>query len=205
MISFPISSLLAQDFQNEIVLADSGDSLLSGVVKEVGTRAFGKYNIKFRLSTYPKARALKAANAGHVDGDAYRVFDLHKRTGEKFTNLIRVDVPYISIHWTSYVSDKYKDIIITGWKDLATYNVAGIIGNKLMEARMNEFIPKVNQTLVGTYEQAFNMLMLGRVDVVVGKPTVGMSYLKKHKTLHMIGKFEVQDIYIYLHKKHKKL
>jgi polar amino acid transport system substrate-binding protein len=205
MILLPISSVSAQGLQKEIVLADSGDDLLNGVAQEVGTRVFGKYNIKFSLRTYPKERALASANSGEADGDAYRVYDLQKKTGGKYSNLIRVDVPYISIYWTAFVGDKYKDIKITGWKDLANYRVVAIRGNKTMEARMIEFVPKENREVVGRYKQAFEMLLRGRVDVVVGKPTVGMSYLKKHKNLHMIGEFEDQDIYMYLHKKHKQL
>jgi polar amino acid transport system substrate-binding protein len=205
MIFLPISSLSAQGLQKEIVLADSGDRLLNGVAQEVGTRVFGKYNIDFKLRTFPKARALAMANAGDADGDAYRVYDLQKISGGKYPNLMRVDAPYISIYWTAFVSNNYKDIKVTGWKDLANYNVAAIRGNKKMEARLNEFVPKEKRTLVNSYEQAFKMLRRGRVDVVVGKPSVGVSYLKKHKDLHMIGEFENQNIYMYLHKKHKQL
>jgi len=205
IILLPISSLSAQNLQKEVVLADSGDSLLNGVAQEVGTRVFGKYNIIFKLRTYPKARALATANSGKADGDAYRIYDLQKITGGKFPNLIRVDAPYISIYWTAFVGDKNKDIKVTGWKDLANYRVAGIRGNKRMEARMNEFVPKENSTITNNYKNAFRMLLHGRVGVVVGKPAVGVNYLKKYKSLHMIGKFEVQDIYMYLHKKHKQL
>ncbi|MEH6405625.1 MAG: transporter substrate-binding domain-containing protein, partial [Sneathiella sp.] len=205
MLLLPISSLSAQGLQKEIVLADSDDRLLNGVAQEVGTRAFGKYNIEFGLRTYPKARALLVANSGIVDGDAYRVYDLQKRTAGKFPNLLRVDVPYISIYWTAFVGDKNKGLKVTGWKDLANYRVVAIRGNKTMEARLNEFVPKENRAVVGKYEQAFEMLLQDRVDIVVGKPSVGVSYLKKYKSLHMIGEFEHQDIYMYLHKKHKQL
>ena len=74
-----------------------------------------------------------------------------------------------------------------------------------MEVRINDYVPKKNQSFVTTYEQAFGMLIHDRVDVVIGKPIVGASYLRKHKHLRTSGKFQVQDIYIYLHKKHKKL
>ena len=205
MTLIPISNASAQGVQQEIVLADSGDSLLNGVAQEVGTRAFGKHNIKFMLRTYPKARALYSAHSGLADGDAYRVFDLHKKTKGQFSNLIRVDAAYVSIYWTAFVRDKYKDIKVTGWKDLANYKVVGIRGNKTMEASMNKFVPKVNQSIVNTYEQAFYMLKTGRVDVVVGKPSVGWSYLEKDTNLHMTGKFQINDIYMYLHKKNKRL
>jgi len=205
MIFLPISSLSAQGVQEEIVLADSGDRLLNGVAMEVGSRVFGKYNIKFKLRTYPKARALVMANSGKADGDAYRVYDLQKITGGKYSSLLRVDVPYISIYWTAFVGDKFKDVKVTDWKDLANYRIAAIRGNKTMEARMNEFVPIKNRTLVNNYDLAFKMLLRGRVDVVVGKPAVGVSYLKNHKNLHMTGEFEDQDIYMYLHNKHKQL
>ncbi len=202
IIFITVTSLSAKDFQREIVLADSGQIFLNTVVQEVGTRAFGKYNIKFSLMTYPSARALRTANFGDVDGDAYRVFDLHDKTGGKYPNLIRVDFPYISIHFTAFVKD--KDIRITGWEDLANYRVAVIRGNKTMEFHMNKFVPRERQADVHSYKQAFAMLLRDRVDIVVGKPIVGASYVKNNN-IYMTGKFQIQDIYMYLHKKHKQL
>ena len=201
----PLSPLKADNLPKEIVLADSGDKFLNGVVQEVGKRAFDKYNINFKLKTFPAARALISANSGEVDGDAYRVVDFHKKTGGKFPNLIRVDAPYLSIYFTAFVEDKNKDIVINDWKDLAPYKVAVIRGNKTMEARVNEFVPKAQQSVVTFYDEAFKMLLLKRVDVVIGKPIIGAKYLKENKNLHMRGKFQFQDIYIYLHKKHKDL
>jgi len=202
MIFITVSSLSAQDLQKKIVLADSDDIFLNTVVQEVGTRAFGKYDIKFSLMTYPSERALSTANFGDVDGDAYRVFDLHDKTGGKYPNLVRVDFPYISIHFTAFVKD--NNIRITGWEDLANYKVAVIRGNKTMEAHVNKFVPRERQSVVHSYKQAFSMLLLDRVDIVVGKPIVGASYVKNNN-LYMTGKFQFQDIYMYLHKKHKKL
>lgn len=202
IIFITVSSLSAQDVQKKIVLADSGQIFLNSVVQEVGTRAFSKHNIKFSLRTYPSARALISANDGYADGDAYRVFDLHKKTGGKFSNLIRVDVPYISIYFTAFVKD--KGIKITGWKDLANYRVAVNRGNKTMEAHVNKFVPSERQSVIHSYKQAFAMLLLDRVDIVIGKPIVGANYVKNNN-LYMTGKFQFQDIYMYLHKKHKKL
>jgi polar amino acid transport system substrate-binding protein len=197
-----VSSLSAQDLQQEIVLADSDDSFLNSVVQEVGTRAFGKYDIKFSLRTYPSERALLTANSGKVDGDAYRVFDLYNKTGGQYPNLVRVNFPYISIYFTAFVKD--KDIKITGWEDLANYRVAVIRGNKTMEAQVNKFVPREKQSYINSYKQAFGMLLLDRVDIVVGKPIVGASYVKNNN-LYMTGKFQTQDIYMYLHKKHEQL
>ena len=198
-------NLNAQDSSKEIILADSGDFFLNAVAKEVGKRAFSKHNIKFDTRTYPAERALISANSGEADGDAYRVFDLHKKSAGKYPNLIRVNVPYLTIYFTAFVEDENKDIKVNDWKDLANYKVAVIRGNKTMEARVNEFVPKSNQVSVTFYEQAFQMLLKNRVDVVVGKPVIGSNYMKKHKNLHMIGKFQTQDIYIYLHKNHKSI
>jgi len=202
IIFITVSNLSAQDFQQEIVLADSGQIFLNTVVQEVGTRAFGKYNTKFSLITFPSERALITANSADVDGDAYRVFDLHNKTGGQYPNLIRVDFPYISIHFTAFVKD--KDIRITGWQDLANYRVAVIRGNKTMETHVNEFVAPERQAVVGSYKQAFSMLLLDRVDIVVGKPIVGASYVNNNN-IYMTGKFQIQDIYMYLHKKHKQL
>ncbi|MGL1893473.1 MAG: transporter substrate-binding domain-containing protein [Spirochaetaceae bacterium] len=202
MMLIPFSSLSALELPKEIVLADSDLSFLNSVVQEVGTRAFGKYNIKFSLKTYPSKRALLTANSGQVDGDAYRVYDLYEKTGGQYPNLIRVDVPYISIYFTAFVKD--KGIKITGWEDLTNYRVTVIRGNKTMETQVDEFVPPERQAVVGSYKQAFTMLEHNRVDIVVGKPIVGADYVKKYN-LSMTGKFQFQEIYMYLHKKHEQL
>jgi len=202
LIIIHVSSLSAQDFQDEIVLADSDDIFLNSVVEEVGPRVFGKYNYAFSLKTYPSERALLTANSGRVDGDAYRVFDFQEKSEGRYPNLVRVDVPYISIFFTAFVKD--NDIRITGWEDMSNYRVAVIRGNKTMQARVNEFVPHESQAVVNSYEQAFDMLQVDRVDIVVGKPIVGVNYLEEHN-LYMTGEFQFQDIYIYLHKKHEQL
>ena len=179
--------------------------MLNAVSQAVGEKAFGKLGIEFSLHNYPKARALVSANAGVVDGDAYRVVDFHKKTNGKYSNLLIVNVPFMSIHWTAFVTDKLKNAQINGWDDMKNYKVVGIRGNKTMEFRMKEHLSDSNRHLVTHYEQAFGMLFKGRIDIVIAKPSVGKDYLKKHKNLHMVGKFEVQDLYFYLHKKHQNL
>ena len=203
MVALP--SAIAQSVPKETTLAASGDPLLNGVARAVGERAFGKYGIKLILKDFPKERALVHANSGAVDGDAYRVVDFHQRTNGKFGNLVRINIPYMAIVWTAFVTDKLKDAEINGWGDMKSYRVAGIRGNKLMESRMKESLPKSNRIILTRYSQAFGMLLKGRVDIVVGKPNVGTSYLKKHKNLVAKGRFEVQDLYFYLHKKHRNL
>ena len=205
LILMLISNLRAETVQNEIVLASSREAMLDAVVQEVGTIAFGKHNLKFTIKEFPKEKALSIANSGKVDGDAYRVFDLHQRTKGEYPNLIRVDEPYISIYYTAFVTDKHKHIEVFGWKNLSNYRVAGIKGNKTMEVRLKKFVPKNNRFLIETYAESFKMLLSDKIDVIVAKPSVGVNFLKKHNNLHMIGKFESTDIYIYLHEKHEGL
>ena len=184
LVIFAPLKMSGLDFPKEIVLAASGDSMLNEIAQAVGDRVFGKYNIKFTLKNFPKARALVAANSGEVDGDAYRVYDFHKRSGGKFPNLTLVNSPFMTIYWTAFVTDKLKDLKINGWEDMKKFRVAGIRGNKTMELRMKDFLSENNRFIVTHYEQAFGMLFKGRVDIVVGKPNVGISYMKKHKNLH---------------------
>ena len=186
-----------------IELASNGDSYLYKVVQQVGKLAFGKYNIKFSQKIYPHARGLILANDGRIDGGAARVFDLHKKTKDEFSNLLRVDESFMTIYWTAFVQEKNKDIKIEGWRDLKKYRVASLIGNKTMETRLRKFVLKENIFSVGSYEQAFGMLQRGRLDVVVGKPSVGIPFLKNNTHFLMKGKFENADLYMYLHKKHK--
>ena len=202
---FASPTINGQDMPKEIQLAASGDAYLNGVSKAVGEKAFGKHGIKFALKDYPKARALANANSGKADGDAYRVLDFHKRTKGKYPNLKIVNETFVSIYWTAFVREDLKDRKINGWEDMKNFRVAGIRGNKTMEFRFNEHLNKDQQYIVNDYDQAFAMLMKGRVDMVIAKPSVGISYKKKYKNLYALGKFEVQDLYFYLHQKHQHI
>jgi hypothetical protein len=195
----------AEGLPKEVIFASSTDQLLSKMALAVGSRVFGKYNIKFRLKSYPTSRALVQANLGIVDGDAYRVFDLHKISKGEYPNLIRINETYLSVSFTAFVTDNLKNKSFTGWKDMKDYKAAVIRGNKKMEARARKHLPEKNRVEVIDYDQAFKMLLRNRLDIVVGKPSVGVSYMKENNNLHMIGKFGERKLFFYIHKKHKSL
>lgn len=195
----------AETTPKQIVMAASGDPLLNRVAQAVGDRAFGKFDIKFVLKDFPKARALANANSGIADGDAYRVLDFHKKTEGRYPNLTLINAPYISISWTAFVNKSLKDTPINDWEDMKNYRVTGIRGNKTMEYRLKEHLPKENRFIVENYSQAFAMLEKNRVDIVIAKPSVGIAFRKKNPNLRPVGRFEVHDLYMYLHKKHQHL
>ena len=105
----------------------------------------------------------------------------------------------------SILTKRNKKTKIEGWEDMNKYRVAVIIGNKTMEVRLKQFVLEENIIAVSSYEQAFKMLQLHRLDVVVGKTSVGVQFIRKNKNIHMKGKFEYHDLYMYLHKKHKNI
>ena len=194
-----------KDEPKEIVLAANSDKLLNKISHAVGSKVFGKFSIQFRLKQFPKERALAQANSGVVDGDAYRVFDFHKVTNNEYPNLMRINETYLSVSFTAFVTDKNKDLEVADWTDLSKYKVAVIRGNKKMEARAKKYLQKENRIVVSEYEQAFGKLTLGRLDVVIGKPSVGIKVMRKKKNIHMRGKFGVRELFFYIHKKHSSL
>jgi hypothetical protein len=175
------------------------------MAQKVGSKVFGKYDISFKLKNYPKSRALIQANSGIVDGDAYRVFNLHEISKGEYPNLIRINESYLSVSFTAFVTDKLKELKITGWKDMKDYKTSVIRGNKKMEENAQKYLPEENRVEVAEYKQAFKMLLRNRLDIIVGKPSVGISFMKENKNIHMIGKFGTRKLYFYIHKKYKFL
>ena len=147
----------------------------------------------------PGERALEMSNNGETDGEMFRVDNMQ----EKYLNLVKVPTSYIQVENVAFT--KTVDIHVSGYDSLKPYRIGFRIGLKAAEAGTAGFAQVYR---VKTMQQAFAMLNLGRVDVVIDGRMVGSSQVEK---LGLEGVRILDDsvdrvpLYHYLHKKNQAL
>lgn len=172
-----------------------------GVATLMGTRilkkAYAELGVDFTFWHLPNKRCIVMANKGETDGEFERIAGLEK----KYPNLVMVSVPigYVDI----MVYTKKIEFTVEGWHSLKPYSIG--IERGFILAKENTRGMDVEE--VGTIEQAFSMLDLGRNDIVVSS----WSSLYDLKKLNLSGirilmpPIDQLVLYHYLHKRHKLL
>lgn len=159
---------------------------------------FKRHSYELEFQRLPLKRGLINANRGLDDGDGPRVEEI----GDKYTNLVRVEVPILKI--SIHAHYKNKAIKINSWKDLKPYHVAVRTGTLIQVKNVKKVEPK-EVTLVATNEKLFELLDENKVDVVIA----GREQARELKTKIGYDKFMQsppllqKDMYLYFNKKHK--
>ena len=179
--------------------ARGNPGILNGLLGE----AFGRLGHTVEIVRLPPERALKNADSGIDDGDAYRVAGLERF----YPNLIRVPESVMTAEFVGYV--RRDDITAQNWSDLGGYNVGIITGWKILDIKLKNHS---NITRVKNSKQLFGMLDKGRVDVIIYAKMAGLAYLNDE---NMAGRllgikplskpFSKQRMFVYLNKKHQDL
>jgi hypothetical protein len=208
LISFTVStsSLNAQQDQNEelIIATSPGELYFEEILKKMLAKIGENLNITFKVQRFPKERSLIEVNTGRIAGEGHRVKDLAKRSGGRYPNIVRIDEPYATMHFSAFVTD--PNIEITRWEDLGKgYRVGIVRGNKTAEKRLEEYVSEKNRDMNNVHDYAFKKLVAGRIDIVVMAAINGARYMKHYDNVYMKGKFEIMDIYMYLNKKYKDI
>lgn len=159
------------------------------------------YDVK--LEHLPKERCLVNANNGLTDEDAYRVYNLREVTKSKYLNLVRVNQPYTTIKLATF--SKHKSYRIDHWSKLKNHKVAIIRGNKTVEYQTNKYVKKDNIYSFKNHKQAFKMLELDRVDILVTELNIGRIHSKLFSNIYTTGEVHSLKMYMYLHKKHSAI
>lgn len=153
---------------------------------------------------FPAERSLETANKGETDGDLFREY---KMDTTNYSNLVMVDCPTSYYPLFAFVGK--PDLKVEGIKDLASYRVITMRGDRVMEAKINPAIPKDKLTVVASYEQAFKMLAAGRADIVVSDRSKAFYFMKKlgieDKITMMKRPLILVNLYTYFNKKHAAL
>lgn len=154
------------------------------------------YNITVR--NLPPARALELSNSGRVDGEVFRVADIVK----KAPNLVIVPVPLN--HLRAMVFTTGLQFEIDGWESLRPYKIGIVRGHRYSESGTEG----MNRVAASSLKQLFQMLELGRVDVVVSTEFSGLDVLLRNDfdSITMLDPAVTQmPVYHFLHKKHAGL
>jgi polar amino acid transport system substrate-binding protein len=174
--------------------SEDGSGLYNLLVEEV----FKRLNIEMKLVWLPAKRALTYTNDGVYDGNIARTRAVEK----KFTNLIRVPEKIFDYEFMAYT--KKPSITLSGWASLKPYAVGIVNGWELVERNLADakLVTRAND-----YEQLFNLLDKGRVEVAILDRAMGSWKLKQlgldiYPIEPPISK---QPMFIYLNKKHESL
>lgn len=168
---------------------------LDALFSEIGARN----GFSFEIVHMPPERAIKDANAGLFDGDAYRIGGL----GTTYPNLLQIPEPLADIQFSAFAVGNH--IKIGDWDELATLAVAYITGWKVYEANVKT---AAQITTVRDHDQLFRLLGRGRTDVALYEGWQGSAYLKKNQLngIHRVDPpLIAMDMFMYVHERHRDL
>lgn len=169
-----------------------------GMLDRMLKEAFSRIGVEVEFVTLPSERSLVEAERGNIDGDNNRVAGLSSR----YPDLVQVPESNMSYEFSAFAAR--PGVSIKGWGDLDAYNVAYIIGWKILEE--NVTAPRV--TKVATATQLFSLLKAGRADVVLFDRIGGNHYLHELGVAHGYAvqpPLARREMYLYLNAKHAHL
>ncbi|MFV0347910.1 MAG: substrate-binding periplasmic protein [Halodesulfovibrio sp.] len=168
------------------------------VLGPIVTEAYRRIGADIELVTLPGERALVMANRGEVDGELARV----PLIGELYPNLLPVPVPIGTYDGVVFAHDSVPPV--QGWEDLRKYRIGVEIGVKFAETGTKG----MDVMSFGDRRKLFEMLELGRIDVVVHLRETGEAELRVLgiKDVHaQKTPLTTLVMYHYVHRKHADL
>jgi len=169
------------------------------------TEAFKRNGIKFNAHYYPSLRSLMMSNSGKSDGELHRVYDFHQLSAGKYSNLIRIESKLLSVSLAVFAK---KNIKIENLDDLKAYTAVYYRGRKDVEILLNKLLPPEMIGQATTDTQAFKILSVGAVDVVISESSQAHKIIAanpKFSDIVEITTLGQSEIYAYIHKKHQNL
>lgn len=202
-----IANILSAETINKITFSGGAplDTYQPRMAIAVLKEAFKRNGIQFHAIYRPSLRSLEMSNSGISDGELHRIYDFHKVSQGKYPNLIRIESQILSVYRAVFSN---KNINIESWKDLKGHKVAYYRGRKDIQKILNNVLAPQNIIKTITDEQAFNMLLAKRVDIVISESIEGKKLLEKKEifsNIREIKKIDETKIYAYIHKKYKKI
>ena len=174
-------------------------TLLTDVSVLVLQAAYARLGVEVRFEGYPLLRSLVLADAGTIDGDTMRIAE----AGERYPNLLRVDVPINYLEITAYARAPCPTL--NGWDDLQGKRVTYERGVLAIERR----VTGLASFPTDTKPDLFRLLSRGMVDIAVGTGLETDVVLRhsadKDRLCRVNGILERVPLYHYLHKRHAAL
>ena len=175
-----------------------GNDPATSIAEQILQEAYHRLGIKLVVHKLPGERTLFYANDGKMDGELYRKLGMER----EYPNLVIVPVPLqtyeivIFSHGTSFP--------VNGWESLRPYTLGFMRGIKIVQENTHGM--KIEA--VPTMQQAFEKMMMGRTDLVLGNRASGMAIVK---AMNLEGVTVLEPplasfpVYHYLNKKHEDL
>ena len=143
--------------------ANPADPTLQPIVKLV-TAAFKEVGYELVIKEMSGERSLQDANSGATDGDLAR--NQGAISASAYPNLVMVPEPLFTVSMNAY---SVRKLSIASIDDLAKQNLSVVspTGAKWAELNVQPKLASGKFSEVPDFEQAFKMLMAGRVDVLL--------------------------------------
>lgn len=175
-----------------------GDDPAATTSEQILREAYRRLGRNLTVHQLPGERSLMYANDGKMDGELYRKLGLER----DYPNLLIVPVPLLTFELVIF--SRGTTFVVNGWDSLRPYTLGFMRGNKI--AQENTAGMRVEQ--VPTMQQAFEKLMMGRTDLVLGHRASGMAVVRSQQ-LEGITVLEPPlasfPVYHYVNKKHAAL
>ena len=182
-----------------LVFTGIENSSYSTISERVMREAYGRIGIEAQFTGLPAARALVVANSGRVDGELYRIKNVHL----KYPNLIMLPVPIGIMEGIAITTD--PEISLEGWEGLGSHNVCVRNGVKFAEAGTKN----IEVHIANSNELLFRMLANGRCEVIILARLTSIALAQEfvwqeNKPVHY-HLLQTYPLFHYLHQKNRHL
>ncbi|WP_374581359.1 substrate-binding periplasmic protein [Pseudoduganella sp.] len=168
------------------------------IAEQIVREAYRRLGINLVLHRLPGERTLVQANEGKMDGELYRKLGMER----EYPNLVIVPVALQTYELVIFT--RGTSFIVSGWESLRPYTLGFVRGIKIVQENTHG----MKTEAVATMPQAFEKMMMGRTDLVLGNRSSGMAVIK---ALNLEGITVLEPplasfpVYHYVHKRHEAL
>lgn len=171
IVGIAACAITSVSLAQEMNLARNEKATEQAIAASLLTEIYKRAGLTAKIQPLPGARANAMALAGEKDGEVARI----PGYAAKNPTLIKVDPPYYYLTTTAFAKGD-KGITIKSKEDLKKYKVGVVRGIAHAEAA-TEGVPGL--AVVGDYDQMYQMLEAGRIDVAVDAGANGPYVAKK--------------------------
>lgn len=175
-----------------------GNDPATAIAEQVMREAYRRLGINLTVHKLPGERTLVHANDGKMDGELYRKLGMER----EYPNLVIIPVPLQT--YEIVIFTRGTSFVVGGWDSLRPYTLGFMRGIKIVQ----ENTQGMRVEAVPTMQQAFEKMMMGRTDLVLGNRLSGTAVIKS-MNLEGITVLEPPlasfPVYHYLHKRHEAL
>ena len=185
--------------QSKVELTAIEKSSYAAISERVLRVAYSRLGIEMVVINLPAERAIHNANTGVVDGELYRIKDIHL----KYKNLVMVSVPVGIMEGVAITTQ--ADLSISRWEDLSLHRTCIRNGVKFAEAGTREF----EVLAVNSNSQLFGMLGKKRCDVIIiarlTSIPLALDFTQKERIKTYQSVLQTYPLFHYLHIKNAHL